>query len=298
VAVLRYTGSDKSVMPELQSLVTRLGGKVHANPTSATTHIISADERPGAQVAAWVKRAVQEGVSYDIVHASWLRACGAAGKRVPLEPQHVLYASEDSQAAMRELMDAWGDRYAEEATRESILMSMEMVRRGVEAAARAGGGIESGKRKRGEEAAGDSSGACQAIQTLSESAEDREERIAQQVRQLEDSDVAALETRYSMFRGIVAYAPRPSAQLRLRLGGAKILSSPHASVTHVVLPKSAAADGRLAEARAAFLQAQIDSSGDSYTKWFVSSDWLDACESEGKHLEEKRFQLLERGSMS
>ena len=53
VAVVKYAGPSDRVREELQTLIKSLGGEVHANPTAATTHIISADERPGRQ---WARR--------------------------------------------------------------------------------------------------------------------------------------------------------------------------------------------------------------------------------------------------
>ena len=308
VAVLR----SRSQVEALQKLVATLGGTVHANPTALTTHVISGDESAGPQVAAWIEAAKRDGGKYDIVHADWLRACGEAQQRVPLEPRYVLYAREESHEEMLRTMDEWGDRYEEEATAESLRSSMELVRKqrlkqrlatpmgsgsGSSVSTQmvvsgSGSGVikvevGDGGKKRAVGATdlmlvGDQPGDGERV-----TQEAREAEVEESLRTLGDDDVErGLQTRrallhesthrdasppptrtssppchgpprYSIFRGVVAYAANQSAiQLRLRMGGARIALSPDAGVTHVVLPPAAASDGRLAKVRESLLQAR------------------------------------------
>lgn len=276
VAVLRYSGGDDSVVLGLQRLVTRLGGKVHANPTDATTHIINADPGPGPQLRCWLDKARRDGAAYDVVDVAWLRECEKNGRRVGLEPRFVLYASEKSRETMEEQMDAWGDRYKEEATLQSLSTAMQLAKnsggRGQPMAGTGGTAVEAG-------------GEGGSWEAQMRSRQPREELLASHLQQLRDDDLAALQTkraacplsrgripncgrlrchpayRYSMFRGIVAYAPQPSTQLRLRMGGASLELSPSAAVTHVILPASAASDGRLTSLRAKILEDQVKLAG-------------------------------------
>lgn len=139
-------GCGRSIQ-ELEGLVVRLGGEVHKNVTSRTTHIIDADARMGGRVAREVARLRQAAATdgaggavagggdtgtsggTEVVTASWLIACDRERARVPLEPKYVRYANAETAEAMAARMDAWGDRYAQLADLESMREAMRLVRK-------------------------------------------------------------------------------------------------------------------------------------------------------------------------
>uniref|UniRef100_A0A6S9YWJ4 BRCT domain-containing protein n=1 Tax=Emiliania huxleyi TaxID=2903 RepID=A0A6S9YWJ4_EMIHU len=72
VAVVKGTLSRR---PGVETQIKRLGGKVHKNMTSLTTHLVDVDEAPGAEVLAEVERARRGGGSFEVVTAAWVDEC-------------------------------------------------------------------------------------------------------------------------------------------------------------------------------------------------------------------------------
>jgi hypothetical protein len=129
----------------------------------------------------------------------------------------------------------------------------------------------------------------------------------------------------AMLRGLVAYSPRSTVRLRLRLAGATVLDSlddarqDAASVTHAVLPRSSVHDGSCAEARTKLRLAKVAVApagptsaplpGGSESRarpachtqhWrraalVLDEGWLAACEERRARVDERGF-LLHEGS--
>jgi DNA ligase-4 len=265
VAVVRGFGalddSDERSKKSLHLLIRKLGGVVHLNLTDETTHIVSADEEPGAEVRKDIERAHRDAAECVIVRASWLLDCARAKQRLPLEPRFALYASEVARSEMSTVMDEWGDRYREDATLESLEQAMALVRQRP------------------------SHSSC-------------EEHVCKLLKELPDTDAQkVLCGPACALLGVVAYAPRAAVRIRLRIAGATVVAEP-AGATHAVLPASSISDGTCAKTRAALRQARLeiaDASDDpGVTAWLVDEAWLDACEAHGMHIAEAAFALHEQ----
>uniref|UniRef100_A0A6V2SM55 BRCT domain-containing protein n=1 Tax=Emiliania huxleyi TaxID=2903 RepID=A0A6V2SM55_EMIHU len=251
VAVVKGTLSRR---PGVETQIKRLGGKVHKNMTSLTTHLVDVDEAPGAEVLAEVERARRGGGSFEVVTAAWVDECSRVHARVTLEPRYVRHVSEATREQIEAIMDEWGDNYTIAADPESLVDSMRLVRE-----QRSAGGN-----------CGDSPLA-------------REAHVADALRDLDDETAVALRTRYAMLRGVVAYVPRGSVALRLRLRllGAQTVDEPSADSTHAVLSASTSADERQ-RLRDKFTEDRVRDGRPSCGRHIVSDRWLAECERRGQ----------------
>jgi len=162
--------------------------------------------------------------------------------------------SEATREQIEAIMDEWGDNYTIAADPESLVDSMRLVRE-----QRSAGGN-----------CGDSPLA-------------REAHVADALRDLDDETAVALRTRYAMLRGVVAYVPRGSVALRLRLRllGAQTVDEPSAASTHAVLSASTSADERQ-RLRDKFTEDRVRDGCPSCGRHIVSDRWLAECERRGQ----------------
>jgi DNA ligase-4 len=326
IVVVRGFGSNDASHPRfpanLQSLVARHGGTVHANVTPETTLLVSADDPPGVLVNGDVARARTERWGHcDVVTSSYLLESVERGALIDPEPRFTLYAKPFTRDVIAARMDQWGDRYDEPATMEGLRRAMALVRRdacasrprSLPAAAAAGAAAAGGAAPSyralvaagpaaltgsGPSSSSSSSASGVGAAALDAASRADEHSACEMLGQLPDADVARLRSGpASCLLGLVAYAPRIATRLRLRIAGARTVDTPCASVTHAVLPTGSVGDGTCAAVRAALSQSRVEAyeAGGSagVSPWLVSEAWLDACEEAGAHVEERPHALQE-----
>eukprot|EP00965_Chrysotila_dentata_P133166 4403632-Pleurochrysis_carterae.AAC.1 len=286
------------------------------NVTLKTTHLVDADDEMGWEISSEVQRAQAAKSERVIVHYQWLLACAEEERYVELEPQYVRYVPEEVLAQLQLKMDCWGDRYTEMATEQSLATAMALVRAQHEAATskqacvqgcvpgRVHDGGSTSRTPAVETATAATAAAtaaaaaaaataatpcataaCAQSQPYTASAS----AIELQLRLLDDRALRALTTRFTMLRGVVAYAPTPHTQITLRILGASVLESPTAAATHAVLLASTPPE-RVRTLKQQFRDARIGSDRlASFDKWVVTEAWLAACIQSGRRVDEGGF---------
>lgn len=217
----------------------------------------------------------------DIVTSDWLEACGEAGELVPIEPRHALHMSDRTAAAREQLMDEWGDRYAQPATATELRAAMALVRQ--QRTARAGA-------ERAEAGARDALAPAVAV------------RAAMRDALLDDAGLLRLDPpphgalRHP--RLCVALVPAefgrgvPGAEhplrgclgcaaVELRLLGATVVRDVCDIVTTVVLPDDAAAAARAARELRAQFTVLHGTGALVHAIVYVQAAWVDACRRDG-----------------
>uniref|UniRef100_A0A7S2CBK1 BRCT domain-containing protein n=1 Tax=Haptolina brevifila TaxID=156173 RepID=A0A7S2CBK1_9EUKA len=125
-----------------------------------------------------------------------------------------------------------------------------------------------------------------------------EQLVLKYLNKLPDDDVSMLTSSPDtmLIHGVVAYSPRATVRLRLRLAGASVVDSPTPNTTHAVLPASSVTDGTCADLRHTLTRLRWEaapSAGPGVNAHLVSEAWLDECQAQGRRADETRFALCE-----
>lgn len=103
-------------------------------------------------------RIEEEVCNRDFVLLEWLRACDRAGQVVPIRWEHVIVPSFQTRQELTRISDQFHDYYEEDATKESLELSLAEVGRQAQALARAGtrgsSGASAAKKRRIETSVG------------------------------------------------------------------------------------------------------------------------------------------------
>eukprot|EP00727_Mastigamoeba_balamuthi_P008071 m51a1_g3885 putative dna ligase 4 (896) ;mRNA; r:52842-56103 len=113
LCVLNGTADGSQSKQDLELLVARHGGKVVQCPTQDTFCAVAGRE------TVKVKNLMMQGRT-DVVDPSWVLACVAERKFVPLRPKYMVHTTEDTKEKFLLEIDRFGDSFCEDATAETL----------------------------------------------------------------------------------------------------------------------------------------------------------------------------------
>lgn len=269
---------DEGELGALWTLALSLGAQPVRNQVPTMRYVLVLPKpRSGAQplkVQNCLRKAVRDKAaaaetpsgapSFDVVTSEWLRACERAGRLVPLEPRFTLFTSPATDFELSGVMDAYGDRYAEDASVDELRAVLRLVRE-----------------REGER---DAAGAPRSVAEVVRAIQDDEVCY-----ELDPPPRGALRTPHQCVAYMLAEhvlsppdAHRPQrgalalCAARLRLLGARVTHELSDSVTHCVFPSTGewASDAKQMLAQ---LRKRRPDGGAYVRKRFVRSTWVDAC---------------------
>ncbi|KAJ3104667.1 DNA ligase (ATP) [Phlyctochytrium bullatum] len=74
-----------------------------------------------------VARVANQFGKYDVVKSRWLYDCAKYHRKVPLQPRHILHATEDTKSTLTRTNDKFGDSYTEKVTTETLKECFNLI---------------------------------------------------------------------------------------------------------------------------------------------------------------------------
>ncbi|KAJ3103023.1 DNA ligase (ATP) [Phlyctochytrium planicorne] len=112
---------------ELETLVVKLGGSLVQNPKLGKTDVCPLNIMQFPKVVR-VSNLINK---HDIVKSRWLHDCLTSGRRVMLQPRHMLHATEETKMRFRHTNDRFGDSFTESVSVQTLReVSPKMIQDG------------------------------------------------------------------------------------------------------------------------------------------------------------------------